>query len=106
VSLDLNLIPEAQLGLQIVKEWVRDCVYTLEFLPEFLTLVVQLTQLGFQFDGRNVTSYLNHSPFMIDPRKPLIYRRPPEGRYVVAEFVVALEDRYDWCLSAGVMFLG
>ncbi|KAF7340238.1 UvrD-like helicase ATP-binding domain-containing protein [Mycena venus] len=106
-SLDVALIPEAQSGLQIVKEWIRDCVYALEFVPEFqfLTRLVQLAQLGFQFDGRHAMSYLSRGPFMMDPRKPLMYRRPPEGRYVVSEFVSALEDQHDWCLSAGVIFL-
>ncbi|KAJ7237474.1 hypothetical protein B0H12DRAFT_1238216 [Mycena haematopus] len=106
-SLDLSSIPEAQVGLQIVREWVRDGVYALEFVPEFhfLTRLVQLTQLGFQFDGRNALSYLNRGPFMTNPSKPPMYRRPPEGQYVVAEFISALEDRHEWCLSAGVMFL-
>ncbi|KAF8151966.1 hypothetical protein K438DRAFT_1778624 [Mycena galopus ATCC 62051] len=106
-SLDLNLIPEAPAALPIVKEWVRDGVYTLGFLPEFhfLTRLVQLAQLGFQFDGRNAMSYLTHGPCMLDPRQPLKYRRPPEGRYVVAEFISALEDQNEWSLSAGVVFL-
>ncbi|KAJ7652111.1 hypothetical protein DFH06DRAFT_1094341 [Mycena polygramma] len=107
-SLDLNLIPEADVGLQVVKEWVRDCVYTHEFAPEFhfLTRLVQLAYLGFQFDGKHAMLYLTRGPpYMMNPRKPLMYRRPPEGRYVVAEFILALEDQHEWCLSAGVIFL-
>ncbi|KAJ6569465.1 hypothetical protein B0H19DRAFT_938852 [Mycena capillaripes] len=106
-SLNFDLIPEAQAALQVVKEWVRGCVYTLEFAPEihFLTRLVQLAQLGFQFDGRHAMSYLTHGLFMMDPRKPLMYRRPPEGQYVVAEFISALEDQHEWCLSAAVIFL-
>jgi hypothetical protein len=101
------LIPEAEVGLQVLKEWIRGCVYTLEFVPEvhFLTRLVQLAHLGFQFDGRHAMSYLTRGPFMTEERKPLMYRRPPEGRYVVAEFISALEDQHEWCLSAGVIFL-
>ncbi|KAJ6498114.1 hypothetical protein C8R47DRAFT_1212438 [Mycena vitilis] len=106
-SLDWNLIPEAKSGLQVVKEWVWGCVYTHEFAPQFhfLTRLVQLAYLGFQFDGTHAMSYLNRSPFMTAPTKPAMYGRPPDGRYVVAEFLSALEDQNEWCLSAEVMFL-
>ncbi|KAJ6573822.1 hypothetical protein DFH09DRAFT_1361892 [Mycena vulgaris] len=106
-TLDLNLIPEAELALQVVKEWVRSWSYTLEFTPElvFLTHMVQLARLGFEFDGRHAMAYLTRSPFMMDPRKPLMYRRPPEGRYIVADFLSGLDDQHEWCLSAGVIFL-
>ncbi|KAJ7451061.1 hypothetical protein FB451DRAFT_1284562 [Mycena latifolia] len=106
-SLDLNFIPEAEVALQVVKEWVRSWSYTLEFAPElyFLTHMVQLARLGFEFDAKHALSYLTRGPFMMDPRKPLMYRRPPEGRYVVAEFLSALDDQHEWCLAAGVIFL-
>ncbi|KAJ7877510.1 hypothetical protein B0H13DRAFT_2053786, partial [Mycena leptocephala] len=41
----------------------------------------------------------------IRPRKPLIYQRPPEGRYVVADFLFALKNQHSGCLAAGVTFL-
>ncbi|KAJ7801958.1 hypothetical protein B0H14DRAFT_3782099 [Mycena olivaceomarginata] len=106
-SLDLGLIPEAEAGLQVAKQWIRSWAYTLEFDPEseFLTHVVQLAHLGFQLSGKHALSYLTRVPFMMNPRKPLIYRRPPEGRYVVAHFVFALNNQYPWCLAAGVTFL-
>lgn len=107
MTLELGLIPEAQPGLQVVKEWIRDCVYTLRFKPElhFITRLVQLAELGFQFDGRNAMAYLNRGPFMVDPARPEIYQRFPDKEYVVAEFIVALEDRYGWSVSYGVSFL-
>ncbi|KAJ6578043.1 hypothetical protein B0H19DRAFT_574136 [Mycena capillaripes] len=106
-SLDLSLIPEAETGLQIAKQWIRSWAYTLEFIPEleFLTHVVQLAHLGFQLAGKHAMSYLTRVPFMMNPRKPLIYRRPPEGRYVVADFLFALDNQHPWCLAAGVTFL-
>ncbi|KAJ7171695.1 hypothetical protein C8R43DRAFT_874648, partial [Mycena crocata] len=105
--LDLNSIPEAEEGLHVVKEWIRGWSFTLEFFPElqFLTHVVQLARLAFQFDRTHAMSYLTRSAFMRDPRKPLMYRRPPDGSYVVAEFLSALENEQEWCLSAGVIFL-
>ncbi|KAJ7139395.1 hypothetical protein C8R44DRAFT_867547 [Mycena epipterygia] len=106
-SFNLSLIPEAEAGLQIVKEWVRSWSYELEFKPElsFLTHMVQLAHLAFQFDGKHAMSYLTHGPFMMDPRKPLMYRRPPDGQYVVAEFLAALDVQQDWALSAATLFL-
>lgn len=106
-SLDLNSIPEAELALQVVKEWVRNWSFALEFSPEthFLTDMIQLARLGFELDRKHATVYSSRFSFMMDPRKPLIYRRPPEGRYIVGEFLSALDDRYEWCLSAGVIFL-
>ncbi|KAK6977441.1 UvrD-like helicase ATP-binding domain-containing protein, partial [Favolaschia claudopus] len=105
-SLDLGLIPEAQPGIQIVKEWVRDGVYSLQFKPEsqFLTRFVHLTQLGFQFDAGHAMSYLNHASISTDPRKPLVYRAPPDGRYVLTGYIYSLDDRQHWCLSAGIDF--
>ncbi|KAJ7356587.1 hypothetical protein DFH08DRAFT_1075732 [Mycena albidolilacea] len=107
VTLELGLIPEAQPGLQLVKEWIRDCVYTLRFKPElhFVTQLIQLAELGFQFDGRNAMAYLNRGPFMVDSARPEIYQRFPDKQYVVAEFITALEDRYGWSVSYGVSFL-
>ncbi|KAJ7671910.1 hypothetical protein B0H17DRAFT_1141332 [Mycena rosella] len=106
-SLDFNLIPEAEAALQVVKEWIRSWSYTLEFAPElhFLTHMVQLARLGFEFDGKHAMFYLTRSPFMMNPKKPLIYRRPPEGRYVVGDFLYVLDDQYEWCLAAGVTAL-
>jgi hypothetical protein len=106
-SLDLSLIPEAETGLQIAKQWIRSWAYTLEFLPEleFLTHVVQLAHLGFQLAGKHAMSYLTRVPFMMNPMKPLIYLRPPEERYVVADFLFALNNQHPWCLAAGVTFL-
>ncbi|KAJ7151710.1 hypothetical protein C8R46DRAFT_1357916 [Mycena filopes] len=106
-NLDLRGIPEFPSGLQIVKEWVRGSVYTLGFIPDsdFLTRMVQLANLGFQFDGTHAMEYLTHGAFMMDPRKPLKYRRPPEGQYIVAEFLFSLQNHDDSCLSAGIYFL-
>jgi hypothetical protein len=106
-DLDFSLIPEAEAGLQIAKQWIRSWAHTLEFVPEleFLTHVVQLAHLGFQLAGKHAMSYLTHVPFMTNPEKPLIYQRPPEGRYVVADFLFALKNQHSGCLAAGVTFL-
>ncbi|KAJ7479971.1 hypothetical protein B0H11DRAFT_1725402, partial [Mycena galericulata] len=105
--LDFSLIPEAEAALQVVKEWIRSLIYALHFTPEihFLTHMVQLAHLAFQFDAPHAMTYLTRGPFMLDERKPLMYRRPPEGRYVVAEFLSVLEDQEQFGISAGVMFL-
>ncbi|KAJ7843035.1 hypothetical protein B0H13DRAFT_2364932 [Mycena leptocephala] len=101
-SLDLSLIPEAETGLQIAKQWIQSWAYTLEFVPEleFLTHVVQLGHLGFQLAGRHAMSYLTRVPFIMNPKKPLI----SEGRYVVADFLLALDNQHPLCLVAGVTF--
>ncbi|KAJ7037374.1 hypothetical protein C8F04DRAFT_1393598 [Mycena alexandri] len=103
--LDFNRIPEANLGLQIVKEWVRGFVYRLGFIPDFLTRMVQLAHLGFELDRKHAKEYFAHSPFMKDSTKPLMYQRPPGEQYIVAEFLSGLENQEIWSLSAGVMFL-
>ncbi|KAJ7715028.1 hypothetical protein DFH07DRAFT_762888, partial [Mycena maculata] len=106
-NLDFRLIPEAEAALQIVKEWVKSSIYTVEFAPEtdFLTRTVQLALMAFQFDAKHAMSYLTRAPFMVDPRKPLKYQRPPQGHYIVADFFSALEDKETWGLSAGIVFL-
>jgi hypothetical protein len=101
-DLDFSLIPEAEAGLQIAKQWIRSWAHTLEFVPEleFLTHVVQLGHLGFQLAGRHAMSYLTRVPFIMNPKKPLI----SEGRYVVADFLLALDNQHPLCLVAGVTF--
>ncbi|KAK7064846.1 UvrD-like helicase ATP-binding domain-containing protein [Favolaschia claudopus] len=109
-SLDLTLIPLAEFrsALQIVKEWVRDGVYSLQFHPEahFLTRFVHLAQFGFQFDAGRAMSYLTRASILMDPKKPLIYRAPPDGRYVVNGYIHSLDDQHVWSLSAGIDFFG
>ncbi|KAJ6614863.1 hypothetical protein B0H10DRAFT_2042924 [Mycena sp. CBHHK59/15] len=105
--LDLASIPESETGFQVVKEWVRSWAYMLEFVPEleFLTHFLHIANISFQFDRTHAMSYMTRGHFMTSPKKPLKYRRPPDGQYVVAELLCALDGQYDWCLSAGVIFI-
>jgi hypothetical protein len=106
-SLDIFSIPEAALALNAVKEWVRNWAYTLEFIPEsaFITHLIQIASIASAFDRKRAMSYLIFGPFMTNPRKPLQYMRRPEDRYIVGEFLSALDGQEHRCLSAGVIFL-
>ncbi|KAJ7051172.1 hypothetical protein C8F01DRAFT_1067163 [Mycena amicta] len=107
-SLNLTAIPEAAIGFQVIGDWLRERAYALDFDPQlrFLTRLVETVQLAFQFDRRHAMAYLGYAPFMTKD-KPWIYRRLPasEGQYVVSEFLHAVDDRAEWSLSAGVLFL-
>ncbi|KAJ6573853.1 hypothetical protein DFH09DRAFT_1311930 [Mycena vulgaris] len=103
-SLDLSLIPEAEAGFQVVKEWVRGWVYEFNFMPpmKFLSNLAQVSRLSFQFDRKDAMSYLTQSPFM--RMKPAIYMRSGNS-YVVSEFLSSVEGNEQTCISAGVLFV-
>jgi hypothetical protein len=103
-SLDISLIPEAEPGFQVVKEWVRSWVYDFQFMPpiKFLSNLVQVSRLSFQLDRKDAMSYLTQSPFM--HLQPAIYQRA-DSRYVVGEFLSSLEGKDTTCISAGVLFV-
>ncbi|KAJ7451097.1 hypothetical protein FB451DRAFT_1566339 [Mycena latifolia] len=103
-SLDLSSIPEADVGFQVVKEWVRAWVYDFNFMPpvKFLSNLAQVSRLSFQLDRKDAMSYLTQSPFV--RMKPSIYMRPGNN-YVVGEFLSSLEGKEPTCISAGVLFV-
>ncbi|KAF7310359.1 UvrD-like helicase ATP-binding domain-containing protein [Mycena chlorophos] len=108
-SSSLRRIPEVADGLRVIADWLRDRAYALDFDPRtqirFLTRLMETTQLSFHFQRDHALEYFKYAPFMVNERKPLIYRRPPEGKYIVAEFLSFLEDADKAAISAGVIFL-
>nr|GAT61403.1 predicted protein [Mycena chlorophos] len=105
----LRRIPEVADGLRVIADWLRDRAYALDFDPRsqirFLTRLMETTQLSFHFYRHRAMDYLAQAPFMVDPRKPLVYRRPPDGQYVVAELLLSLQDMDQSSVAAGVLFL-
>ncbi|KAJ7171712.1 hypothetical protein C8R43DRAFT_1231226 [Mycena crocata] len=102
--LDLNSIPEAVAGFQVVKEWIRTWVYEFRFMPQarFLGNLCQVAKFAFQFDRKDAMTYLTKSPFML--MTPSVYLRTG-ARYVVSEFISSLEGKEETCISAGVLFV-
>nr|GAT46622.1 predicted protein [Mycena chlorophos] len=104
--LDFTLIPEAESGLQVARQWVRSWAYDCEFLPHhrFLSDLSQIARLGFQFDRRDAMSFLTQGQYM--RMQPARYRRSVEDdSYIVSEFLRSLEAKTPACICAGVVAL-
>ncbi|KAJ7293966.1 hypothetical protein C8J57DRAFT_1444990 [Mycena rebaudengoi] len=103
-SLDPESIPEAEEGFQVVREWARSWIGTLDFLPSlsFLSHLAEVSSLSLLFDRKHSMEYLMWGLYM--QMKPTIYLRPG-GNYVVGEFIKSLELKESWSLSAGIFFI-
>jgi len=105
-NLNVALIPEAQKGFQVVKEWIRNLVYKLDHRPQtpFLTTLMRAAYLSFTFDRKQASDYMYRARCMTTSPFPQEYYRGP-GEYIVGELLASLEGTQVWCLSGGVLFV-
>ncbi|RDB28998.1 TPR and ankyrin repeat-containing protein 1 [Hypsizygus marmoreus] len=106
VNLRVSLIPEFQRGLQVLKDWIRELAYTLDFgmQPRFLAHLIRGAILGYIFDKQEASGYISRSRCMVPPIPPQ-YLRTPGGEYMLPELLLFLEGNKDTSISAGVLSL-
>ena len=102
--------PEAQRGITVVRDWLRDAFYNLtpwdDNLYHFLGTVGELAALAFQLDKNTAQSYIERAPCVADNQQwPRKFMRQQGTRYIVHDLLTCLDDTYKSGISAGVIFL-
>ncbi|KAF9230368.1 hypothetical protein BU15DRAFT_69253, partial [Melanogaster broomeanus] len=106
-DIDWSTIQNASDGIRIVREWVRDAIYSLDPIndPEtFLTLILRLTKLSFAFDELDPIQYITRARSVRFFRHPELLRGP-EGAYVVYDMLASIEGVTPTSISSGVLYL-
>lgn len=90
MNFDKSMVPEAEKGIQVAKDWVRSLIYNLDFVPQksFLTNMLRLANLGLFLDPKDAPKYLFRGPFMTSVPRPDVFLQGPENRYIVSELLV------------------
>ncbi|KAG6919462.1 hypothetical protein DXG01_005721 [Tephrocybe rancida] len=82
-QLNPDLIPEYRKGIQVLKEWLRDAAYVLDFNPRVLLLtnLLRISSLALMFDRRDALNYLRKAPCLSSAVRP--YLRGSSGGFVL-----------------------
>lgn len=107
-----SLVPEAEMGIQIVKEWIHNQFYTLHPVQNsqmFLSTMAQCTFLAVAFDKQAALQYLHRAP-SVTGAKPWpddLQRRTGDKRvYIVHDLLDTLfHSSLEYCTSAGILFI-
>lgn len=102
------MIPEAQKGFQVLKEWVRASAYDLDFHPQtpFLTDLIRTATLGLRFDEKSASEYLYRGKTLHSRAYPLErYIRPQGQAFIIPELLASIQGTAPWCLTAGILSL-
>jgi hypothetical protein len=107
LDLDFSSLPEAEKGLQVVKEWIRGFLYTASLnnmsRMQFLTRITHIATLALFLDKDNAISYFKRSPCITTDR-PHHYLRAG-SHYIVHDLLDFLNYADLTALSAGVLFI-
>lgn len=103
-----SLIPEFELGRQVVNVWARDRLYALDprQRPQtaFLTSLMQVSRLAFAFDCSATAEYLPRIPSIMRYR-PTMLLQSHDGAYVVHYLIDFMQYNDDRALNKGVLFM-
>ncbi|KAG6863622.1 hypothetical protein C0991_004590 [Blastosporella zonata] len=107
-QLNPDLIPEYGKGIHVLKEWLRDAAYVLDFNPRmhFLTNLLRISNLALTFDQRDALTYLRNAPCLSSTSAVRPYLRAPGGDFMLGELMVSLEGSKYWSIAAGVLSFG
>lgn len=103
-NLNRQVIPEAHRGFQIMQEWVRTLVYTLDFHPAtpFLTALGRCANFALVFDERVLEYFSRNEILFRNP--PLRYRRE-DSNSIVQELLVSYQGHKAICLHYGILYV-
>ncbi|TFK22063.1 hypothetical protein FA15DRAFT_623047 [Coprinopsis marcescibilis] len=108
----LDLIPESQKGLEIVRNWCRDVLYfnrhhNASNDTTLLTTIYECVQLCLMIDKFEARKYLDRGPLLRCFQKmPGFYRKSDAGDiYIVPELLLALKGLDRQFLTGGILFL-
>lgn len=105
-NLNRTLLPDNQKAFQVVKLWVHELVYSLDFLPQtpFLTRWMRGATLSFAFDQKEATYATQHSRSMSTYARPGQYLRNGGG-YILQDLLRFLEGKEPSSLALGGLAL-
>jgi len=103
-----SVIPEAELAVKIVKEWIRDLFYTLNPVHHSLMFLSSMTQgafLAFAFDKQVAQDYLRRAPSVIGRRPKELMRGRQGEHYIIHDLLESIDGTRDCTISAGILFI-
>ena len=107
LDLDIQLIPEAERGLAVVREWLHEFLYTASFKGighhSFLTNLAYVITLDIFLAKDSAATYFNRAACIVG-EKPHIYLRNVD-RYIIQDLRDFLCYDGTTALSAGVLFI-
>ncbi|KAF9230374.1 hypothetical protein BU15DRAFT_83712 [Melanogaster broomeanus] len=108
-DIDWSTIQDPSDSIRIVREWVRDAIYSLDPISEpetFLTSILRLTKLSYAFDDLDPIQYMIRAHSVRCFRAPQLLRSP-EGAYIVEDhdMLASIEGLTPTSISSGVLYL-
>jgi len=105
LHLNPALIPEFQKGIQVIRGWVRELAYTLDFKSpqHFLTDLIRGAFLGFTFDRHEASMYWHRAQYLSFPGPILRFLRLPGNHFMLPELINSLEGRVEWSIDACIL---
>ncbi|KAF9231325.1 hypothetical protein BU15DRAFT_82546 [Melanogaster broomeanus] len=108
-DIDWSTIQDASDGICVVREWIRDAIYSLDPISDsesFLTSILRLTKLSFAFDELDTIQHITQARSVRCFRAPQLLRGP-EGAYIVEDrdMLTSVEGLTPTSISSGVLYL-
>ena len=107
-SLKQELSGGFQAGFQIIIGWIRELTHSLEFSShvetQFLTQVMQTTDLSFTLNRKEAQLYLYRSKFTTATIPPQ-YLREPENRNSLLDLLFSYRNSKPWSVLVGTLFV-
>ncbi|KAG2096334.1 uncharacterized protein F5147DRAFT_839983 [Suillus discolor] len=105
-DLDMNLMPLRLDGVKVVKLWICESFYSLDPFftqAEFLTALMGITSLSFDFDRDDAPAYISRAKCTISG--PLELVRKGDKRYMVHDLLSSYQGASLSSISSGILYL-
>jgi hypothetical protein len=104
---DRNLLPETQRAVEIVKDWLKELIFSIDPLSlqpraRFLPYFIQAGALAKLFDEQSSHDYMYRARCMVIRYRE--FMRPPDGDYVLHDAVAPLIGQSNLSLARGMLF--
>ncbi|KAI0693657.1 hypothetical protein BC835DRAFT_1352925 [Cytidiella melzeri] len=107
LDLDLAVMPEAEKGLPVIREWLHDFLYKATFQSvgweQYLTMLTYAATLTILLEQENALYYFKRANCITTERPRHLIRK--NDRYIVQDLVGFLSYEGNTALSAGVLFI-
>ncbi|KAI6010465.1 hypothetical protein BKA83DRAFT_4583538 [Pisolithus microcarpus] len=101
-NLNWSSIQRSQDGIRVMRNWIRDAIYSLEprHSDDFLTDILRLIRLSSAFGESDA---LRNANCVRQPCPGVLFRSP--GRYIVADMIDSVQSSAESSISAGTLGL-
>jgi hypothetical protein len=103
---DQHLLPETAKAIEIVREWLRELVYSIDPWTQrtkFLTFFLQANTLSRLFDKASFQDHINRARCMTTIR-PHAFIRSAQGHYILSDCVDFTIGKSHIAVARGLMF--